>query len=170
MSRAITLFATIFLGAVCSTALALYSVSDQGEWPKSWPQELEPLRKQASTLVGPHFSYLHYAIRFTKQEEFAAAWPHLLKLKTAGAPIILVRGENFFLGGKNKAGVIVHSPPAGSTAPPTPIPGQSNAQMRWMNATYLELVVDGEIVDLNRLALPSDTPIVDERFPKEKAK
>jgi len=25
-------------------------------------------------------------------------------------------------------------------------------------------VVDGKIVDLNRIALPSDTPIIDERF------
>jgi len=25
-------------------------------------------------------------------------------------------------------------------------------------------VVDGEVVDLNRIELPSDTPIVDERF------
>jgi hypothetical protein len=36
--------------------------------------------------------------------------------------------------------------------------------MRWMNAIYVELVVDGEIVDLNRTSLPADTPIVDERF------
>jgi hypothetical protein len=26
------------------------------------------------------------------------------------------------------------------------------------------LVVDGNIVDLNRIALPADTPIIDERF------
>jgi hypothetical protein len=29
---------------------------------------------------------------------------------------------------------------------------------------YIELVVDGAIVDLNRIPLPADTPIVDERF------
>jgi hypothetical protein len=33
--------------------------------------------------------------------------------------------------------------------------------------TYIELVVDGDIVDLNRLELPQDTPIVDERFEKK---
>jgi hypothetical protein len=33
-----------------------------------------------------------------------------------------------------------------------------------MNATYIELVVDGNVVDLNRIPLPADAPIVDERF------
>ena len=29
---------------------------------------------------------------------------------------------------------------------------------------FIELVVDGNIVDLNRIPLPADTPIIDERF------
>jgi hypothetical protein len=33
-----------------------------------------------------------------------------------------------------------------------------------MNTTFIELVVDGNIVDLNRIALPADTLIIDERF------
>ena len=33
-----------------------------------------------------------------------------------------------------------------------------------MNTTFIELTVDGNIVDLNRIALPEDTPIIDERF------
>jgi hypothetical protein len=33
-----------------------------------------------------------------------------------------------------------------------------------MKTTYIELVVDGKIVDLNRIALPADTSIIDERF------
>jgi hypothetical protein len=33
-----------------------------------------------------------------------------------------------------------------------------------MNTTFIELVVDGNVVDLNRIALPADTPIIDERF------
>jgi len=32
----------------------------------------------------------------------------------------------------------------------------------WTN--YIELIVDGNIVDLNRIHLPADTPIIDERF------
>jgi hypothetical protein len=33
-----------------------------------------------------------------------------------------------------------------------------------MNTTYVELVVDGDIVDLNRIPIPADTPIIDRRF------
>jgi hypothetical protein len=33
-----------------------------------------------------------------------------------------------------------------------------------MNMSYIELVVDGNVVDLNRIALPADAPIIDERF------
>jgi len=36
------------------------------------------------------------------------------------------------------------------------------------SATYIELAVDGKIVDLNRISLPADTLIFDERFKDEK--
>jgi hypothetical protein len=71
---------------------ALYEVSDHGTWPKSWPKELESLRNQARTLVGPEVAFEHYQIPFTNREQFESAWPHLLKVKSKGAPIILVRG------------------------------------------------------------------------------
>jgi hypothetical protein len=103
--------------------------------------------------VGPKQEHPHYAIPFTKRDEFEAAWPHLLKVKSKGAPLRLVRGPNFFLGERATAGVVVHCPP----------PGQADA-------IYIELVVDGDIVDLNRIALPADTPIVDERFKDRKSK
>ena len=65
----------IAFSAVCSTAYADYSVTDKGMWPKSWPKELETLRKQSSTFEGPVVLNLHYAIRFAKREEFESAWP-----------------------------------------------------------------------------------------------
>jgi len=72
-------------------------------------------------------------------------------LQTCGR---LVRGPTFFLGEHVKAGVVVHCPPAGQAdnpaTPEAPI--------------YVELVVDGDVVDLNRMPLPADTPIIDERF------
>jgi hypothetical protein len=166
--------AAIAVSAVCSTVYALYSVSNEGTWPKSWPKELEPLRKQSRTLEGPEAPNLHYAIRFTKREEFESAWPHILKVKSKGAPVILVRGPNFFLGENRKAGVVVHSPPLGQhdnpKTPEAPITGVTNARERWMHTTYIELVVDGDIVDLNRIPLPAETPIIDERFEGGKTK
>jgi hypothetical protein len=114
---------------------------------------LEPLRKQARTLVGPRVEYRHFAIPFTKREEFETAWPHLLTVTTKGVAIRLVRGPNFFLGGA-AAGVVVHAPPAPRAGAPAAPEG----------TIYIELVVDGDVVDLNRIRLPADTPINDDRF------
>jgi len=171
MRKTIAPFAVLTLLAACSTAYALYSVADKGTWPKSWPTELESLRKQARTFVGPHFSHHHYAIRFTDRDEFELAWPHILEAKSKGAPIFLVRGPNFFLGEKTEAGVIIHCPPEGQwenpKTPEAPIDGYpDDSRSRWLYTNYIELVVDGKIVDLNRILLPSNTPIVDKRFPK----
>ena len=154
-------------------AYALYSVSNRGEWPKSWPRELEPLRKQARTLVGPEVAQRHYAIPFTKREEFASAWSPLLKVKTIGAPIFLVRGPSFFLAEHSKAGVVVHAPPLGQSrnpaTPEAPIANVENPRMRWMNTTYIEVVVDDDIIDAKRMPLPKGVTVIDERDPsKEK--
>ncbi|HEX4588757.1 MAG TPA: hypothetical protein VH120_02430 [Gemmataceae bacterium] len=174
MTKTTAVLTAITTFAAYSAAYALYSVSYTGDWPKTWPAELEPLRKQARTLVGPLVECRHYAIPFANREEFEAAWPHLLKVKTKGAPIFLVRGPSFYLGDKATAGVVVHSPPEGQAKNPAtpegPIPGVEHPRTRWMNTTFIELVVDGQIVDLNRLPLPPDTPIIDERFKTEPSK
>ena len=167
--RTALLAATAVAFCAAGSVYALYLVSDRGEWPKSWPAELEPLRKQATTLVGPEIANRHYLIPFTKREEFEAAWPHFLKVKTKGAPIILVRGPKTDFFAIKPAGLLIHSPPTDEkgTDPVEQIP-QDNPRTTWMNATFFELVVDGDIVDLNRIALPKDTPIIDERFKVEK--
>ena len=105
---------------------------------------------------------LHYAIPFTKRDEFESAWPHLLKVKSKGAPIVLRRGPSFWLGDKATAGVCVHTPPAGED----PIADGKDAKGNWEKTIFIELIVDGEIIDLNRIPLPADTPIIDERFAK----
>jgi hypothetical protein len=160
MKRLTICLVALVFGAACSAARADYTVESKGSWPADWPQELEPLRKQARTLEGPLLPLLHYAIPFTKREEFEAAWPHLLKVRTPGAPIVLRRGPSFWLGEEAAAGVVVHTPPAGEAAPAD----AKAAGDRIERTIYLELIVDGQIVDLNRIPLPPDTPIVDERF------
>jgi len=166
MQRTTAVLAALLLCAV-GPAYALYSVSDRGEWPKRWPKEMEPLRKQSRTLVGPVAPQQHYAIRFTKREEFEAAWSHILKVKSKGAPVFLVRAPNFFLGEHCKAGVVVHCPPLGQSdnpaTPEAPIAGVTNPRERWMNTTFIELVVDDDVVNVKRIALPKGAPVIDER-------
>ena len=162
-----TAFLSAIIFCVAGSVSAEYVVWETGIWPKSWPKELEPLRKQARTFEGPASPDRLYLIPFTKREDFEAAWPHLLKVKSKGAPIILVRGPRTDFFAIKPAGVLIKCPPAGITNPGTSRPGEEDVRTKWMNATYIELCVDGNVVDLNRLPLPADTPIVDERF-KEK--
>lgn len=168
MKRATVLLAVFAIGALCSGVQALWSVHDKGAWPESWPKELEPLRKQSGTIKGGMIDIPIHHIPFTKREEFESAWPHILKVKSKGAPIVLLRSPSkhwFFK--DSKAGVLVHCPPGPPidlTKPVEPLNGVDNLRERWIKANYIELIVDGEIVDLNRIQLPADTPIIDKRF------
>ena len=147
MKRTSAVLVAVICCVVCSVQ-AEYSVEGRGTWPDTWPKELDGLRAQARTLEGPLPPLLHYAIPFTKRDEFESAWPHLLKVKTDGTSITLRRGASFWLDG-HTAGVCVHCEPP-TNGRPGPI--------------TIELIADGNIVDLNRIPLPPDTPIVDERF------
>ena len=158
MNRALAFAVSLLFLSPC-VATADYGVRDEGSWPATWPKELDGLRAQSRTLEGPRVLLLHYAIPFAKREEFETSWPHLLKVKSPGAPIVLTRGTNFWLGDKSKAGVCIHTPPGGEA----PLDGKS-AKGSWEKTVYIELIVDGDVVDLNRIALPPDTPIIDKRF------
>jgi hypothetical protein len=159
MKRAIAAWGAVFLLSA-SAVYADYSVENKGSWPDTWPKELEGLRGQSRTLEGPLVPLLHYAIPFDRREAFEAAWPHLVKVKSKGAIIVLRRGPSFWLGKESSAGVVVHTPPAGQA----PLEDASKIGSRVERTIYLELIVDGQIVDLNRIGLPPDTPIADERF------
>jgi hypothetical protein len=165
MIRAVAIVSAIVACSVCPL-YADYSVENRGSWPDTWPKELDELRNQSRTLEGPLAPLLHYAIPFTKRESFEAAWPHLLKVKSKGAPIVLRRGPSFWLEGESTVGVCVHTPPEGEA----PIADGGKAGGRWERTIYLEVIVDGQIVDLNRIQLPADTPIIDERFKDKNAR
>ena len=169
MARIGSFIAALVVLAVSSTASADWQVHGTGTWPQTWPKSLEPLRKHSSSIRGGLLDLVIHHIPFTKRDQFEAAWPQLLKVKTKGAPVILVRspGTHWHFG-ETKAGVLVHCPPGGGEPKEStgPIPSFDGVRERWMNTTYIELVVDGDIVDLNRISLPADTPIIDERFPK----
>ena len=167
------LLAMVCLGATFASVYGLYSVADSGQWPESWPKELEPLRAKSATFIGPTFEARHYHIPFSDREEFEAAWPHLLKMKTVGAPVILLKSPYNWVG-HIAAGVIVHAPPASkeerAEPPVVTKPGDSDSpRSNWRNGNYIELFVDGKVVDLNRIKLPGDGQIIDERFRKDPA-
>ena len=166
MNRRTALLTAASVFAMGHAARGDYSVADEGLWPETWPKELEGLRKQAKTYEGPLILLRRYLIPFTSREEFEAAWPHILKVKSKGAPIILMKGPKTDFFKVEPAGVLIQTPPVDSQEQQEPIPGDGNVRSKWIKATYIELVVDGKIVDLNRIELPGDCAIVDERFKK----
>lgn len=195
---------------------AISEIALRGDWPKSWPAELEPLRAQSCSLR--HATKTRYLIPFTDREKFEAAWPHLLSV--AGKDVRLT------LSSEHKsaipkmafdAGVIISSPNTGqritfkdkqvevhhagsnpvkggeflTVGPPWPdeirdksgkLPEYVVAEgYKWRAVTLEELkekkfgrrfvqrarieitlIVDGKIVDLNRIKLPSS--VTDNRF------
>jgi hypothetical protein len=169
MIRTRILVAAIALSAVCAVATAEWAVFDKGAWPETWPKALEPLRKQSRSIRGGGGVYdlsIHH-IPFKDRDAFDAAWPELLKVKTKGAPLVLLRSPNtHWYFGKMTAGVLIHtpSPEMKIKEPAQPFEPTGDVVTRWWHTIYIELVVDGEIVDLNRIPLPPDTPIIDERF------
>lgn len=162
MNRKIALLAAILLIGAGS----VYAISfggPGGKWPKTWPKELESLRKQAWTWEHG-FGGTSYDIPFATREEFEAAWPHILALKAKDAKITLVRGSHLRVGEGPGKSAGVH------LAPPRDISPAQAEKLPANIVTTIWLVVDGKIVDLNRIALPADTTIVDERFKEEKKK
>jgi len=158
----------VLVGVSTCKLFAAGETFDTGRWPESWPRELEPLRKQSKTMVGGVAMLSRHEIRFSSREQFEAAWPHLLRIKSSGAPIVLFRGPSKQSGCE----VRIHCPPLGSAkthAPVKPIVSAKDTRTRWLHATYIELYVDGRIVDLNRIELPSETPVVDKRFSKRES-
>ena len=164
------LFAFVFVAliVVCTACpvYALYDIAYEGVWPKSWPNELEPLRKQARTISGPRFGPTVYEIPFTNREKFESAWPHILKLKSKGGSVTLLRGPHtrykLIEWPAIKAGVRIVTP--AGPYPPDYIESAKKAGVTLQTITDIELVVDGEIVDLNGIRLPADTRIIDKRF------
>ena len=68
-----TAFASIACCSLCAAVNPEYTVTHSGTWPSSWPKELEPLRNLSRTYEGPLAPNQHYAIPFTKREDFESA-------------------------------------------------------------------------------------------------
>jgi hypothetical protein len=81
------------------TARALVMYAETGIWPKTWPAELEELRKQCHTTeVATGIQENIYDIYFTNHAQFERAWPAILKVRTPGSPVVLYTVEKPPLG------------------------------------------------------------------------
>jgi hypothetical protein len=161
-----TLLILLVARVACAAALAIDVIVDRGTWPDTWPKELEPLRERAMTIRGGAVDTTTYEIPFTKREEFEAAWPLLLKVKSPGGPVVLKRVPDQVSVRPVAAGVRVQCPsghPRTGTRAPVPIPGASGLRERWVQYTYIELIVDGNVVDPKRINFPAGTPVIDTR-------
>jgi len=197
----------IIITLFCSTlSLAVVGSRSEGTWPTSWPAQLEPYRRQATTLeIAAGNQENVYDIHFDKREKFEKIWPTILKLKSKGAPLRLRSIEKPFKEGtlfnNEKPTVRIYAPvypvyeryiPGGKKllpGPPWPdsikspsgeLPEYvtiSQDDMTWVPAKKegcpkgfiyrvrieIELIIDGKIIALNRIHLPSETHIIDRR-------
>jgi hypothetical protein len=170
MKRFAGILVTLMFVIVASHLHADVSIENRGSWPVTWPQELDPLREKSRTIEGPLARFLHYEIPFSERDTFESAWSHLLKVKSPESPIILIRspykGAGATKGSSMKAGVLINSYPFASSTDDAAIsdaPAKATTP-KSTNTTFVVLVVDGEVVDLNRIPLPKNTYIQDERF------
>ena len=188
--------------AICS-ALILHE--EKGTWPESWPKELEPLRGRAKTVQVAHgIQETVYEIPFVSREEFEKAWPHILTLKSKGAPIILEQSPSTYSrsGSTMSTGVRILWPSGGTVTvtngtrleakAPWPesartvggelaeyvviengkwVPFAGGEPRGFLNRARVDimLVIDGKVIDPNRIEFPKGTPLVDQR-PKDEQK
>lgn len=133
-------------------------------------------------------------ISFQSQEEFEKVWSVILTLKTKGAPLILETPDSFHStsGATLKSGVAIVCPLRNISDPfddrtpladsldldsgdvPEYVTKEKDKWVAWSNEsskgfryrarTDIILVVDGDVVDLNKIKIPGNTPIIDNRF------
>ena len=175
----------------CSVSSAFIWGEDHGAWSPDWPKELEPYRERAST-ISPHpvGGEIVYTLPFTDRSDFEKIWPVLLSLKSKGAPLILHSGSvklqrrwshiEFCGKGADKDKDYCDGWPEGTypgvkiyTSGHSTFPENSSAYKNWIAShgqptARIELFVDGKVIDLNRIRLPADTPIIDKRVLESK--
>ena len=170
MKPVAAILVTLMVVVLAAQLFADVSVENRGSWPDTWPKELEPLRSHSRTIEGPLGGIRQYEMPFNDRDAFESAWKHLLKVRSPKSPIVLIRGPYSGTGASQgssiKAGVLIHSHTSASSSTG---PVDSDAQAKGdtpvsVATTALMLVVDGNVVDLNRIPLPENTYIQDERF------
>jgi len=216
-------------GFAIGSCEALVFSRDEGTWPKTWPAELEPLRKSSRSIgIATGLQQNIYEIPIPDQVTFDKVWPAVLKIRTPGSPLTLYRTETpppkawGDLLSNKRAAIRIYGPSGGYTskgdshgqkkpdleqlvkdgraaraAEPWPeyLRSEHGELPEWVVATEneegklewipadpfnkqpgdpsgfyhraridIELVIDGKVIDLNRLKLPEAVTVSDRRF------
>jgi hypothetical protein len=150
------LLATLALIASATLCLGMIVSHHVYNFPAGWPVELGPYLNDAWENELGLSKNSEYVIPFQDRERFERAWPLILAIKRAEGSLTLYR--------------------AGETGPglPTRLEGPSVrviAPTHWSRSldqdrVDIMLVVDGKVIDLNRIPLPRNTLIIDRRWPR----
>jgi len=93
VKRRLAVSAALLLALVALTlgpSSARVATSNEGRWPETWPEELEPLRDRALTVgVATGLQMNIHQIPFEDPDEFEALWPVILGLKSKGGTLTL---------------------------------------------------------------------------------
>jgi hypothetical protein len=105
-----------------------------GNWPDSWPKELEPLRSNSRTFeVAAGNQEDIYEISFSDRKQFEAFWPVILKVKSLQAPLRLSRispEEPNSLFSNAHPVVRIYAPPRTASADPKGKEGETIAKLQ----------------------------------------
>jgi len=198
-------FASLLFILAAPLSHGFVELGSRGEWPDSWPAELEPFRERSLTAWPgmPLTEAGEHQIPFESREEFEKVWPAILGLRSKGAPITLVGidpgvkryGQDEWSNARPCVRII--GPPKGllhgrgedlNHGPPWPeelrdanghLPTlvhhvkDADGLLSWAAGKgeivstrcriELVLVVDGDIIDTDRLEFPADAVIHDGR-------
>lgn len=128
-----------------------------GSWPKDWPQGLEHLRAQASSeFRNTKHATVFRKIPFSERGAFEASWPGFLDL--------MKRKHFKFVLLSSRTGMADRFIGVAVLCPLQEVDVPNEQEVPEFGKTVVYLFVDGDVIDLNRIQLPADMPIIDERF------
>ncbi len=171
----------LLMALAITDAVAVVGVNDRGNWPEKWPKELEPLREASRTIdVATGLQQKIYEIPIPDRTTFEKVWPAVLEVRTPGSPLTLYRKATpppkawgHFLSNKGEIpewAVMTKGDDGRSRWVPADPWNEKPGDPRGFYHRVridVELVVDGEVIDLNRVAFPEGVAVFDRRFDAE---
>lgn len=160
--RTIVLLAIVLalLGVLGDVAMASQGFDPHGHWSRSWPPALDSWRDHA----GTYYMWLSqiYNVAFQRRDVFEKGWDALLQVNRAEDTELMLISGPLWNPLPKLSKTKTPSPPALQlfTRSLKPKEGQSTSEeVIWK----MTLAVDGRVIDLNRIRIPSGIKIIDRR-------